>query len=141
MQTRRPCQISRCGKRPQRSRGTSRCRSRSILTGSSCFVSPSRCESLRTCVSTTIPCGSPSSAATTFAVLRATPGRRTSSSRLCGTAELLEQHHHRRAQGPRLLTEEAGREDVPLELLLRDGQVVLRTLVLLEQPLRDAVHV
>ena len=57
------------------------------------------------------------------------------------TAELLEQHHHRRAQGPRLLTEEAGSEDVPLELLLRDGQVVLRTLVLLEQPLRDAVHV
>ena len=34
-QTRRPCQIKRCGKMPQYSRGTSFCRSRSILTGSS----------------------------------------------------------------------------------------------------------
>ena len=79
-QTRRPCQISRCGKRAQSARGTTRWRSRSILTGSSWRVSPSRCESRRTCVSTTIPCASPSSAATTFAVLRATPGRRSSSS-------------------------------------------------------------
>jgi hypothetical protein len=37
-------------------------------------------------VSTTIPCGSPSSAATTFAVLRATPGRRRRSSIRRGTS-------------------------------------------------------
>ena len=77
-QTRRPCQISRCGKRAQSSRGTSRIRSRSIFTGSSCRVNPSRCESRRTCVSTTIPCALPRSAETTFAVLRATPGSRSS---------------------------------------------------------------
>ena len=74
-QTRRPCQIRRCGKMPQNSRGTSFWRSRSIRTGSSCFVRPRRCDSRRTCVSTTTPCGSPSSAATTLAVLRATPGK------------------------------------------------------------------
>src|SRR5206468_3298794 len=85
-QTRLPCQISRCGKRPQSARGTSFIRPRSILTGSSCRVSPSRCERRRTCVSTTIPCGLPSSAATTLAVLRATPGRRTSSSTVRGTS-------------------------------------------------------
>ena len=79
-QTRRPCQISRCGKRAQSARGTSLIRSRSIFTGSSWRVSPSRCDSRRTCVSTTMPCGSPRSAATTFAVLRATPGSRRSSS-------------------------------------------------------------
>ena len=53
-------------------------RSRSIFTGSSCRVKPSRCESRRTCVSTTIPCALPRSAETTFAVLRATPGSRSS---------------------------------------------------------------
>jgi hypothetical protein len=42
------------------------------------FRQPKRWDSLRTCVSTTMPCGSPSSAATTFAVFRATPGSRTS---------------------------------------------------------------
>src|SRR5438876_381175 len=85
VQTRRPCQIRRCGKTPQSERGRSRARSRSILTGSSCRVKPSRCESLRTCVSTTTPCGSPSSAATTLAVFRATPGSRSSSSSRRGT--------------------------------------------------------
>jgi poly(3-hydroxybutyrate) depolymerase len=84
-QTRRPCQISRCGKRPQSARGTSLIRSRSIFTGSSSFVSPSRCESRRTWVSTTIPWGLPRSAETTFAVLRATPGSRSRSSKRSGT--------------------------------------------------------
>jgi hypothetical protein len=55
--------------------------------------------------------------------------------------ELLEQHCHRRAQRPRLLAVEAGRVDVALELLRRDGQIILRPLVLLEQPLGDAIDV
>src|SRR6266508_2534115 len=55
--------------------------------------------------------------------------------------ELLQQHLHRPAQRLRLLTEEAGREDVALELFGRNSQVVLRAPVLLEQPLGDAVHV
>ena len=134
-QTRRPCQISRCGNRPQSARGTSLTRSRSILTGSSCRVSPSRCESRRTCVSTTTPCGLPSSAATTFAVFRATPGQ---PQQLVDrprhlAVELLQQHAHRAADRLRLLAEEAGRVDVPLELLARHGEVVLRPPVLLEQ--------
>ena len=142
-QTRRPCQIRRCGKRAQSARGTIFWRSRSILTGSSWRVSPSRCESRRTCVSTTMPCAWPSSAATTFAVLRATPGSRMSSSsvRRNLAVELLEQHVHRPADRLRLLPEEAGRVDVPLELLLRDGEVVLGLAVLLEQPLGHAVDV
>ena len=85
-QMRRPCQMRRCGKRAQSARGTTRWRSRSILTGSSFRVRPSRCESRRTCVSTTMPCACPSSAATTFAVLRATPGNFTSSARRRGTS-------------------------------------------------------
>ena len=95
--------------------------------GSSCRVSPSRCESRRTCVSTTIPCACPSSAATTFAVLRATPGSLTSSvePRRHLAVELLEQHPHRAADRLRLLPEEARRVDVALELLLRHRQVVL----------------
>ena len=94
-------------------------------------------------MSTTIPCGSPSSAATTFAVLRATPGSRISSSRRARhlAVELLEQHPHRPAQRLRLLAVEAGREDVALELLLRHGEVVLGLAVLLEQRLGDAVDV
>ena len=143
MQTRRPCQISRCGKTFQYSRGTSLTRSRSILTGSSCRVRPSRCESRRTCVSTTIPSAWPRSAMTTFAVLRATPGSRSSSSIVPRhlAVVVLEQHRHRPAQRLRLLAEEAGRADVVLELLRRDGEVVLRRAVLLEQPLGDAVDV
>ena len=128
MQTRRPCQISRCGNRPQSSRGTSRCRSRSIFTGSSWRVSPSRWDSRRTCVSTTIPCALPSSAATTFAVLRATPGSRTSSSSRRGTSPPNSSISIRivpRSER-RLLAEEAGGEDVPLQLLLRHREVVLR---------------
>ena len=39
----------------------------------------------RTCVSTTMPCGLPSSDETTFAVLRATPGSRNSSGTVRGT--------------------------------------------------------
>ena len=57
------------------------------------------------------------------------------------TVVLLDQHLHGAAQGLRLLPEEAGRVDVALELLDRDGEVVLGPAVLLEQPLRDAVHV
>ena len=55
--------------------------------------------------------------------------------------ELLEQHLHRPPQRLRLLAEEAGREDVSLELLRRDGQVVLGTAVLLKERLGDAVDV
>ena len=97
---------------PQFARGTSRIRSRSIFTGSSCAREAEPLRSRRTCVSTTTPCGSPSSAATTFAVLRATPGSRTSSSTVRGhpPVVLLDQHPHRAAQRPRLLPEEAGRD-------------------------------
>ena len=55
--------------------------------------------------------------------------------------ELLEQHAHRPADRLGLLPVEARREDVPLELLLRNRQVVLRPVVLLEQRRGDAVHV
>src|SRR5436190_4307163 len=55
--------------------------------------------------------------------------------------ELLEQRSHRPAQRLRLLPVETGREDVALELLLRDGEVVLGLAVLLEQRLGDAVDV
>ena len=114
---RRPCQIRRCGNRAQSSRGTSRIRSRSILTGSS-WRSPRRCESRRTWVSTTIPCASPRSAETTFAVFRATPGSRSSSSNRRHLAvELVDEPLHGAAQRLRLLPEEARGEDVALELL------------------------
>ena len=121
-QTRRPCQISRCGKRAQSARGTSRIRSRSIFTGSSWRVNPSRWESRRTWVSTTIPWASPRSAETTLAVLRATPGSRRSASKSVGhlAPVLGDQDRHRPAQRLRLLAEEPRLEDVPLELLLRE---------------------
>ena len=141
--TRRPCQMSRCGKRPQSARGTSRIRSRSIFTGSSRRVSPRRCESRRTCVSTTTPCGLPE--------LRRHHVRRLA--RHAGephqlldrarhlAPELLQQRRHRPAQRARLLPEEARGVDVALELLGRHGQVVLRPPVLAKQPLRHAVDV
>ena len=55
--------------------------------------------------------------------------------------ELLEQHPHRPAEGLRLLPVEAGREDVPLELLLGDGEVVLGPPVFLEELRGHTVHV
>ena len=55
--------------------------------------------------------------------------------------ELLQQHPHRAADRLRLLAVEPRGEDVPLELLDRDGEIVLRPAVLLEEPLGDAVHV
>src|SRR5207237_6630594 len=57
------------------------------------------------------------------------------------TVVLLDQHLHGAAQGLRLLPEEAGRVDVALELLGRNGEIVLRPAVLLEQRRRYAVHV
>src|SRR5690242_6554970 len=57
------------------------------------------------------------------------------------SVELLEQHLHRSAQRLRLLAVEAGREDVALELLRRDGEVVLGPAVLDEQLLCDSVDV
>ena len=141
-QTRRPCQMRRCGKRAQSWRGTIRIRSRSIFAGSSCFVSPRRCESRRTCVSTTIPCATPRSDATTFAVFLPTPGRRTSSSRRSGTSPvvLLEQHPHSAAEVLGLLPERPRRTDVGFQLLDRNGEVVLWPPILPEEPFRDAVH-
>ena len=89
------------------------------------------------------PASLPSSAATTLAVLRATPGRRSRSSRRSGhlAVELLEQDAHRAADRLRLLAVEAGREDILLQLLDRDGQVVLGSPVLLEEPFRHAIDV
>ena len=55
--------------------------------------------------------------------------------------ELLEQHAHRAADRLRLLPVEPGLEDVLLELLLRNGEVVLRAPVLDEELLGDAVDV
>ena len=118
-------------------------RSRSIFTGSSWRVSPSRCESRRTCVSTTI--------ALRVAELGGDDVRRLA--RDAGKPQqlverprhlavvLLDQHPHRPAQRLRLLPEEPGREDVALELLHRHGEVVLGSPVLLEQVLGDAVDV
>jgi hypothetical protein len=103
-------------------------RSRSIFTGSSSFVKPSRCERRRTCVSTTIPCGSPSSDE-----LVERPRHLA--------AEVVEEHSHRPSQRLRLLVVEACREDVPLELLRRDREVVLGPGVLLEQRLRDTIDI
>jgi len=57
------------------------------------------------------------------------------------TAELLEQDSHRTANSLRLLAEEAGLEDVALELLLRHGEVVLRPPVLAKERAGDAIHV
>ena len=142
-QTRRPCQISRCGKRAQSARGTSRMRSRSIFTGSSCRVKPSRCDSRRTCVSTTMPSALPRSAETTFAVLRATPGSRSSSSKSFGTSPSWSAI--RIASVPR--SDLAFCRKKPVWKMSRssssDGyrQVVLRPPVLHEEPLGDAVDV
>jgi hypothetical protein len=74
-----------------------------------------------------MPCGLPRSDETTFAVLRATPGRRRSASKSVGTSPPYSsmQHLHRAAQRLRLLAVEAGGEDVALELLLRHREVVL----------------
>ena len=55
--------------------------------------------------------------------------------------ELVEERPHRPANRLRLLAEEAGRVDVPLELLDRHGKVVLGRAVLLEQRGRDLVHI
>ena len=55
--------------------------------------------------------------------------------------ELLEEDAHRATDRLRLLTVEAGRVDVALELLGRDCEVVLRPAVLPEQVLRNAVDV
>src|SRR5881396_3478707 len=55
--------------------------------------------------------------------------------------ELLEQDPHRAADRLRLLTKEPGGIDVPLELLLRDCEVVLGGSVLLEEDGRDTVDV
>jgi hypothetical protein len=54
--------------------------------------------------------------------------------------ELLDQHLHRSAEVPRLLPECSGRPQVGLELFGRNGEVVLRPLVLPEELLRHAVH-
>ena len=79
-------------------------------------------------MSTTIPWALPRSAETTFAVLRATPGSLSRSSKSVRhlAVVLLDDALHRAAQRLRLLPVEAGREDVALELLLRDREVVLR---------------
>ena len=55
--------------------------------------------------------------------------------------EVLDEHAHRSADRLRLLPEEPGRVDVALELLDRDGEVVLGPPVLLEEGRRDPVDV
>jgi hypothetical protein len=55
--------------------------------------------------------------------------------------EVLDQHLHRPADRLRLLAEEPGGTDVVLELLDGHGEVVLGSVVLQEQRLRDAVDV
>src|SRR4051812_34114255 len=56
-------------------------------------------------------------------------------------AELVEENAHRALDRLRLLPEEAGGIDVTFELLPLYGQVVLGAPVLLEQRLRDPVHI
>ena len=55
--------------------------------------------------------------------------------------ELLEQYAHRAAYPLRLLAKEASRIDVALELLDRNGEVVLRRAIFPEEGRRDAVDV
>src|SRR5204862_3297102 len=84
--TRRPCRISVCENQVHLSRGTSVIRSRSIFTGSRCFVRPSSVASRRTWVSTTMPSFFPNQVpSTTFAVLRPTPASWPSCSMVSGT--------------------------------------------------------
>ena len=111
---------------PQSSRGTSRMRSRSIFTGSCSRVSPSRWDSLRTCVSTTMPWGSraPRRRHRWSSAPRRQPHELLDASRH-PAVELLEQHPHRPAQRLGLLAEESRCVNVALQLLLRDGKVVL----------------
>ena len=144
MHTRRPCQISRCGKHaPVLARHELHQVALDLDRDPPAASVRAAATSRRTCVSTTTPCGSPSSAATTFAVLRATPG---STHELVDgprhdAVELLEQRLHRSADRLRLLPEETRRVDVALELLHRNGEVVLRAPVLLEQRRGHAVDV
>src|SRR5205814_118775 len=87
LQIRRPCQIRRCEKLIHSSCGSCCIRSRSIFTASSCSVSPSRCESRVTCVSTTTPVAMSNAVPnTTFAVFLPTPGKCTSLSMSAGTS-------------------------------------------------------
>src|SRR5258708_27539340 len=82
----RPCQMIWCENKIHFSRGITFIKSCSIFCGSFCFVNSSRREMRCTCVSTTTPSAilnhEPS---TTFAVLRATPGRVSSLSISHGT--------------------------------------------------------
>ncbi len=55
--------------------------------------------------------------------------------------EIVDEHPHRPAQRLRLLPVEARREDVALELFLRHGEVVLGCVVLLEERRGHPVHV
>ena len=142
-QTRRPCQIRRCGKRPQSARGTSRTRSRSIFTG---ILLPREPEPLREAPHVRVdddPLRLAELGGDDVARLARDarqPDQLFEAPRHLAV-ELLEQHPHRPAQRLRLLAVEAGREDVALELLLRHGEVVLGLAVLLEQRLGDAVDV
>src|SRR5439155_21952872 len=82
----RPWKISSWAAIVRRPFGTIAIRSCSILTGSVCRVKPSLRASLATCVSTTKPSSFPKALPRmTLAVLRPTPGRRTSSSIVSGT--------------------------------------------------------
>ena len=127
MQTRRPCQISRCGKTPQYSRGTRRCRSRSILTGSSL---PREAEALREPAHVRVDDDALRVAELGRDDVRGLPRDARQARELVEGArhlavEVLDQHLHRPADRLRLLAEEAGGPDVVLELLDRHGEVVL----------------
>ena len=99
------------GRRPQSRRGTSFIRSRSIFTGSSCRVRPSRCERRRTCVSTTTPCGLPQLGRDDVCRLAGDAREADELVEASGhlAVELLDQHLHRPAQRLRLLAEEPRR--------------------------------
>ncbi len=85
-QTWRPCRTPAIEKAIQSAGGTIAIRSRSIATGSSLRVRPSRRATRAMCVSTTIPAAMPCPAPrTTLAVFLPTPGRRTRSSMVRGT--------------------------------------------------------
>ena len=142
-QTRRPCQIIRCGKRGQSSRGTSLIRSRSIFTGSSSFVKP---EPLREAADVRVDDDALGVPELGRHDVRSLPRNARKLDELIErrrylAVEIVDEHPHRPAQRLRLLPVEARREDVALELFLRHREVVLGCVVLLEERRGHPVHV
>ena len=135
--------MRRCGKRAQSALGTTRCRSRSIFTGSSFRR---QAEALREPAHVRVDDDSLRVAELGRDDVRGLARNSGQPHELIEpprnlAVEVLDEHAHRSADRLRLLAKEPGRVDVSLELLDGDGEVVLRLPVLLEERRRHLVDV